>query len=72
MDKQKLVFLVSLLFNKVRGIGVGLLFEGGGGGGHLFEIMALGEGTYLQLAMGRALIRVWALIRGNTLKAGKQ
>ena len=64
----KLVFLVFLLFKKVRGIGVGRLFQGGG---HLFEIMALGEGAYLQLAMGRALIRVWALIRGNTLKAGK-
>jgi len=39
----KLGFLASLLFKKVRGRGVGCLFEGG----HLFDIMALRVGAYM-------------------------
>ena len=35
----------------------------------MFEIMALREGAYC--VWGRGLIRVWALIQGNTLTAGK-
>ena len=56
----KQVFLVSLLFKKVRGRG---------GGGRLFE-----GGAYLlfwprgwALIRGGALIRAWTFIRGNTV-----
>ena len=57
--QQKQVFLVSLLFKKVRVRGGGRLFEGGA------YLLFWPRGW--ALIRGRALIRAWALIRGNTV-----
>ena len=42
-----------------------MLFERGGGGSWVFNILA-GEWALIR---GKVIIRVWALIRGNTVHA---
>ena len=56
------VFLVSLLFKKMKVRGRGRLFEGGA------CLLFWPRGW--ALIRGRALIRAWALIRGNAVSTG--
>ena len=55
----KQIFLVSLLFKKVKVRGGGCLFDGGA------YLLLWPRGW--ALIQGRALIRAWTLIRGNTV-----